>query len=116
MAEKKNRFRPTLTAYRALENENSELKEELAKYKQANGKMDTHISEAMRIEFDSLRCKNDILEKSNALMEAELKRVRLINDSLLKSVAELGTELALLKARGFWDRLLNRNLYEKLKD
>ncbi len=113
MAEKK-RFRPTLTAYMALENEVGILKEELAKYKQANGKMDAH-NEAMRIELTSLRSKNHTLEQSNVLMEAELKRVRLINDSLLESVVEFGTELALLKARGFWDRLLNRNLYEKLK-
>lgn len=100
MAEKKKRFRQTLTAYRALENE-------VSKFKEMNARL---IGDNQ-----SLVDKNHTLEQSNALMEAALKRVRLINDSLLKSVAELGTELALLKSRGFWDRLLNRNLYEKLK-
>lgn len=108
MAETKKRFRPTLTAYRALENEVSTLREELAKYKQANGKMDAHIDEAMRIELTSLRSKNHTLEQSNELMKAELERLRNAHDVLIKSYALLGAEMAVLKARGFWARVFNR--------
>ena len=85
MAEKKKRFRPTLTAYRALENEVSTLKEENAK----------------------LLSKNHVLEQSNELMEAELKRLRNALDEIIKSYALLGAEMAMLKARGFWARVFN---------
>lgn len=86
MAETKKRFRPSLTAYRALENEVSELKEELAKY---------------------ITMKNT-LEKSNELMEQELDRVRKSNIELGKLNGQLCNELQAIKSRGFWKRLFNR--------
>ncbi len=115
MAETKKRFRPTLTAYRALENEVSELKEELAKYKQTHNKMSVHVNEVVRIEnkslqteLEQLKIKYKTLLKSNTLMEQELDRVRKANLELSTLSARLSNELREIKSRGFWKRLFNR--------
>jgi len=108
MAETKKRFRPTLTAYRDLESENSELKEKLAKYEQVQGKMKVHIEGIVRTENDKLKAENSVLEKSNKLMEQELKRLRKTNVSLKEECKYLDSELLAIKSRGFWARVFNR--------
>jgi len=102
MAEKK-RFRPSLTAYRALENEVSELKEEIVRH------------ETMRVKYcglvddnESLRRKNTTLEKSNDLMAMELDRLREANEQLSKINVQLNSDIQHLQSRGFWKRLFNR--------
>ena len=109
MEEKKNRFRPSLTAYRALENENSLLKEENAKLKSVS-----EIPEIVRItneqlttENKSLREKKETLERSNKLMEDELARLREANYELSKMNKQLSRECQYLQSRGFWKRLFN---------
>ena len=86
MAETNKRFRPTLTAYRALENEVSELKEELAK----------------------LGIKYKTLLKSNELLEQERDRNHLTISNMSKQNKLLYNELQAIKSRGFWKRLFNR--------
>ena len=76
MEEKKKRFRPTLTAYRALESEVSELKS-----------------------------KNETLEKSNVMLEEELKRTREFHKSCEKEVRDLRAKLFDLNSRKWWQRL-----------
>ena len=79
MEEKKKRFRPSLTAYRALENEVSQLNEA-----------------------------NKLLEKSNKYMEEEAIRLRKENEDLEKDVLDLKKELKNLRNRSFFERLLNK--------
>lgn len=79
MEEKKKRFRPTLTAYRALENEVSKLTED-----------------------------KKLLEKSNKYMEDETIRLRQVIDEQDAQILKLQTELNHLSTRGFWARLLNK--------
>ena len=106
----KKRFRPTLTAYRALENEVSLLKEE-----NANLKSVSNIPEVVRIANDrlttenkSLREKNETLEQSNKLMEFELKRLREANEQLSKMNKQISRENQYLQSRGLWKRLFNK--------
>lgn len=79
MEERKKRWRPSLTAYRALEDEVSSLKEE---------KM--------------------LLEKSNGYMEKELSRLRAGYESLEREVGDLEREVCYLRNRSFWDRVFNK--------
>ena len=115
MAETKKRFRPTLTAYRALENEVSELKEELAKYKQTHNQMSVHVNEVVRIENESLQTKLEQLKikyktllKSNELLEQERDRNHQTLSDMSKLNKQLSNELQAIKSRGFWKRLFNR--------
>ena len=85
MAETKKRFRPSLTAYRALENEVSELKEELAK----------------------LEIKYKTLLKSNELLEQERDRNHQTISNMSKQNKLLYNELQAIKSRGFWKQLFN---------
>lgn len=101
MAEAKKRFRPTLTAYRALESENSELKEEIARlrqYREDLVPLDKH---------NDLMAKSHALEQSNTLMEQELDRVRKANLELGTLSSQLSNELREIKSRGFWKRVFN---------
>ncbi len=115
MAETKKRFRPSLTAYRALENEVSELKEELAKYKQTHNQMSVHVNEVVRIEKESLQTELDQLKikyktllKSNELLEQERDRNQKAIPDLEKRNKQLRNELQAIKSRGFWKRLFIR--------
>ena len=89
----KKRFRPTLTAYRALENEVSKFKEMNARLVRDN---------------QSLVDKNATLDQSNKLMEFELKRLREANEQLSKMNKNLRRECQYLQSRGFWKRLFNK--------
>jgi len=79
MEERKKRWRPSLTAYRALEDEVSSLKEE---------KM--------------------LLEKSNGYMEKDLSRLRAGYESMEREVGDLEREVCYLRNRSFWDRVFNK--------
>ena len=79
MEERKKRWRPSLTAYRALEGEVSALSE-----------------------------KNRLLEKSNGYMEKELSRLRAGYESLEREVGDLEREVCYLRNRSFWDRVFNK--------
>lgn len=79
MEEKKKRMRPTVAQVR-------ELEERIA----------------------SLESENALLERSNGYMEDELNRVRETVLSHLKKIGELRNKLEILRCRGFWARLFNR--------
>lgn len=99
MAEKKKRWRPSLTAYRALENEVSELKEQLA--------LAAKGSSASK-ELKALREKYDTLEKSNKYLEDSRDALVVENESLVKENEILKFENTRLKERGFWARVFNK--------
>lgn len=97
--EKKKRFRPTVTAYR-------ELEEELAETKQ---RLSNHLSANVRYAEDIQKFSRQVsaLERSNRLMEEELERVRKANTELAKLNCQLCKELQVIKSRGFWARVFN---------
>lgn len=98
MAEKKKRWRPSLTAYRALENEVSELKEQLALCK--HGELSEEVKE--------LRHRNETLDSSNKYLETSRDGLLEENKNLLKKNEELSFENKRLKERGFWARVFNK--------
>ena len=87
MEEKKKRWRPSLTAYRALENEVSELKEGMT----------------------AIKSENVSLKRSNDMLEKEIYRLRENVSKYEKESEELKDKLCLLKGRGLLARLLNRD-------
>lgn len=122
MEEKKKRFRPTLSAYRALEDEVSRLREELRQSERENtylsddGNGDVaetvHMlvmeSDSWRDKYRSLNDECSVLRKSNEHMEDEQKR---LNEKLRKAVDrihDLETDVYVLRNRGFWARVFNR--------
>ena len=122
MEEKKKRFRPTLSAYRALEDEVSRLREELRQSERENtylsddGNGDVaetvHMlvmeSDGWREKYRSLNDECSVLRKSNEHMEDEQKR---LNEKLRKAVDrihDLEADVYVLRNRGFWARVFNR--------
>lgn len=122
MEEKKKRFRPTLGAYRALEDEVSRLREELRLSERENtclrqdgdeGCAETvHMlvmeSDSWREKYRSLDEECRTLRMSNGHMEKEQKR---LNEKLRKAVDrihDLETDVYVLRNRGFWARVFNR--------
>ena len=122
MEEKKKRFRPTLSAYRALEDEVSRLREELRlserenTYLRNDGNGDVaetvHMlvmeSDSWRDKYRSLDEECNMLRMSNGHMEDEQKR---LNEKLRKAVDrihDLETDVYVLRNRGFWARFFNR--------
>lgn len=80
MEEKKcKRWRPSLTAYRALEKENERLRED-----------------------------NDALKRSNEYMEEELKRRRGVKDDSKRIIEDLMYQIERYRNRGFWARVFNK--------
>lgn len=77
--EQKKRFRPTLTAYRALENEVSQLNKD-----------------------------KKVLEKSNKFCEDELIRLREVIKEQDDEILALTHEVEHLRNRSFFARLLNK--------
>lgn len=105
MSEKKKRWRPSLTAYRALERENEELR-----LKSAGG-----YDRALEAERDDLRERIGELEKEyydltreKEAVEAELCRMTAKANELDADYGHLRQELKRLRDRGLWERILNR--------
>lgn len=94
--EGKKRWRPSLTAYRALENEVSVLSERARK------------AEGITEEYKVLRCKHDLLEKSNRWLEDRVVEMSQQIRSLELKNDELCNEIYRLEKRGLWARLCNK--------
>lgn len=62
-----------------------------------------------REKYQSLLREKSVLEGSNRLMESELSLQHEMNDELYRKNEELRLALRLLKTRGFWSRLFNRD-------
>ena len=97
--EKKKRFRPTVTAYRALEEELKITKQQLSNHMASNSRYMEDIAK-----FTS---KVSTLEHSNRLLKEELDRVREANKELSKTNKQLCDELQVIKSRGFLARVFN---------
>ena len=95
MEEKKKRWRPSLTAYRALENLVSELKEENARL----------ISKE---ESDRLKDKISVLEKSNKLLEEECDNLRGKLEEAGSTIDAMDKEIFALCHRSLWARIFNK--------
>lgn len=111
MAEKKKRFRPTLTAYRELEKKVNELKIDLEHAVFVSNEV-RNANDRLSRELNTVKssCKDEIstLEKSNELMEQELTHLRKVNASLRRECKKLGSELLAVRSRGFWARVFNK--------
>lgn len=122
MEEKKKRFRPTLSAYRALEDEVSRLREELRQSERENtylsddGNGDVaetvHMlvmeSDSWREKYRSLDDECRTLRKSNEHMEDEQERLRKKLNKAVDRIHDLETDVYVLRNRGFWARVFNR--------
>lgn len=117
--EVKKRFRPSLTAYRALESEVKELKEALESGKDGQMSAVVHgfkkVNESLqkdnkKLEDDCrvLRGKLSALESSNRHLSEEIARVREENDILTGKNNALRDENTRLVGRGFWSRVFNK--------
>ena len=100
MEEIKKRWRPSLTAYRALEDELGTVKEhyELAK---------VAVDDKNKL-IDDLQSKNSALERSNVSLSDGIKRLRKDKEDLENEVVSLKKRIAFLENRGFWNRLFNK--------
>lgn len=120
---KKKRIRPTLKQVRMLEAERNDLKQSLdiaigqcADKDKTIKALEKDLGEALKQndclvskeKYDSVRVERDTLEKSNKLMEAELKRVKEKLAVAEKGWQEGKDEVARLMNRGFWARVFNR--------
>ena len=135
MSEKK-RVRPTLGQVRDLENEVSVLKEQVRLLEMANGYSAEEIEhlfsykrmyeeqmdgtsvivadcDAWREKYRKLKKESDTLQKSNSLMEEELKRVRKRAEDATADYNRARREVLFLRSRGFWSRVFNKTCYEK---
>ena len=90
--EEKKRVRPTWAMVKALEDKVKEKDELLALF------MERYIH---------YRDKNDVLEKSNKLMEDEMERLRNSLEVQRKNCKKHFILRQTLKKRGFWARLFN---------
>ena len=86
MEEKKKRWRPSLTAYRALERQVTEMKEEKAR----------------------LNDKISVLEKSNKLLDEETERLRDVLMEAHETIDAMDKEIFALCHRSLWERILNK--------
>ena len=98
---KKKRWRPSLTAYRALESEVCELRRKLSRKNESD---DTVPVKSYR----ELKEKLKTVESSNVLLEEEVNRLRRTSYKLSKKCIEKDDRIEELLNRGFWDRVFNR--------
>lgn len=106
MEEKKKRFRPTLTEYRALQNDLSVAKEQLRLQLLA----DDYLSQKYNIlekTYKALKVERDTLTTSNNLMEGELIRLRKELEIQHTKHRKLRKAREALKNRSFLQRLFN---------
>ena len=100
MEEKKKRFRPSLTAYRALENEVSELREQLSLSEQSRRK----LSEDYKRLRDELQSQRELTAECIRARD----RWKRSCEELVVSKRELSEEIGRLHSRSLWQRILNR--------
>jgi chromosome segregation ATPase len=105
--EKKKRWRPSLGLYREQLSKIASLSEEVERLKKFKVE---HDSKVLRSHIAGLEQENNILKRSNGYMEVELQRVNKENDALRTSVRSLKDEIFVLMHRGWWARLLNREV------
>ena len=111
--EKKKRFRPSLGAYRALENEVSELREKNKRLEnrlseQIDGSSSlVHDCDLWRDKYQELFASHEAMKSSNGYLEGEVDRLREVNKSLEDENERLRFEMRQMEKRGFWSRVFN---------
>ena len=131
MSEERKRWRPSLGAYRSLENEVSELREQLRLQCLADGysvKELAYLRKYKRLYEEELDAKSrfiqdcdewrekyrsvleerNMLDSSNRMMSCELERIRTNEKKENERVIDLEREVEYLRNRGFWARVFNR--------
>ena len=110
----KKRVRPTLTQMReleaGLENERKlhiHFSKEAGRLKAVADGLEIKVKAGLE-QINKLTSENKTLQQSNTLMEEELERQKKANIELSKFNDQYKEELASLKGRGFWARVLNR--------
>lgn len=106
--EKKKRWRPSLGLYREQLATITALKEENELLKNASGV--SPDVKALRAHIAGLEVENRTLKRSNELMENELIRLRKENTRLVDKVSIYISQVAQLRRRGLWARLLNKEV------
>lgn len=118
--EKKKRWRPSLTAYRALEAKVAEYEscKDLKKLKDDYDLLRNRfndLAEKKKLMADDFKereekmtIEKNALEKSNGLLEKEIKRLRELVEGYDRDIINLKAENARLKNRTFWQRLFNK--------
>lgn len=104
--EKKKRWRPSVTAYRQLEEQCRLLSAEVVTLKEDRDGLLSRV----RVSDDALsrlQSSNDTLEKSNICLDKEVKRLRVVNDNLNEKISSLQVGACGCRKRGFWARLFN---------
>ena len=109
----KKRVRPTLTQVRdlesGLENERKlhiHFSKEAGRLKAVADGLEIKVKDSLD-QIDRLTSENRTLQQSNTLIEKELERQKKANSELSKFNDQYKEELAALKGRGFWARVLN---------
>jgi hypothetical protein len=112
--EKQKRWRPSLRLYReqqeVIERQCEELRAWRAKYHELMKVKTDGNAKVLRSHIESLEQENIILRRSNGLMEEELKRLRQAFEEERKNSNKLSRAIAMLKTRGFWARLFNKEV------
>ena len=108
MGEKKKRFRPTLTAYRALENEVSELKEQLRLQIKADELLSKEKKE-LEVRLEAAKGGDGgYLLKCIEQFEIASREASDTVSMLVKECDAWREQYHALKNRGLWARILNK--------
>lgn len=112
--EKKKRFRPSVTEYKALQQEVALWRE---RCQRLSGDVESQVDgtsvlvgdcDAWREKYHVMMARCSALEKSNKLMEDELSRVKEQRDQLASTCAAREMDIRNLRSRGFFRRVFNR--------
>ena len=102
--EKKKRWRPSLTAYRELEETIHRQCVELDAWRDKYRKLaESHD----HVAYQKVVGERDQQIHYNELKDKEIDKLKIRNDELHKENAELKDEVYALEHRGFWSRLFN---------
>ena len=122
MSETKKRWRPSLTAYRELQKQLSEVNVLLDEEKTTSearlveiDSLKRELSDAMSVcdsvskkEYEKLKTEIISFKRSNELMDAELEIMRKKFGDMCQIADERSAEIGRLKSRGFFERLFNK--------
>ena len=102
--EKKKRWRPSLTAYRELEETIHRQCVELDAWREKYREL---AKSADVVAYQKVVGERDQQIHYNSLKDKELENMHAVNDELRKKVVELKEEISILEHRSFWARLFN---------
>ena len=122
MSETKKRWRPSLTAYRELQKQLSEVNVLLDEEKTTSearlveiDSLKRELSDARSVcdsvskkEYEKLKTEIISFKRSNELMDAELEIMRKKFGDMCQIADERSAEIGRLKSRGFFERLFNK--------